>query len=226
MKEKTNKYKVAEIFTSINGEGIKAGQLAVFVRFAGCNMACNYCDTMWANEKDAEYELMTEEEIYKRIKQTGIRNVTITGGEPLYREGIKEFLTLLAGDESLEAEIETNGGVDLTDFAGIVNRPSFTMDYKLPGSGMEKAMKLGNFDVLDMRDTVKFVVSNEQDLIKTKELIEKYNLADRCNCIISPVFGRIEPVEIVEFMQRNCMNKIRMQLQLHKIIWDPQQKGV
>lgn len=220
------KFKVAEIFTSINGEGIKAGQLAVFVRFVGCNMACNYCDTTWANEIDAKYELMSIEDIYTTIKDTGINNVTITGGEPLYREGIKDLLIYLSKDEKLSVEIETNGGVNLFDFCDIENRPSFTMDYKLPASGMEALMKMENFSYLCKMDTVKFVISDENDLDRAKQIIGKYNLTQVCNVIFSPVFGRIEPVQIVNYMQRNTMNSVRMQLQLHKIIWDPNERGV
>lgn len=221
-----DKFKVVEIFTSINGEGVKVGQPAVFVRFAGCNMSCSYCDTMWANEKDVSHTLMSVEEIYSEIKQTSIKNVTITGGEPLFRKGIKELLVRLAGDDELEVEIETNGGVSLKSFLDIDNRPSFTMDYKLPGSGMEEMMVQDNLTLLDERDTVKFVVSDDNDLQKTKYIIEQYHLDEKCNVIISPVFGKIEPVKIVEFMLANKMNNVRIQLQIHKIIWDADKRGV
>ena len=97
-------FKVAEIFTSINGEGTKAGQTAVFVRFTGCNLNCSYCDTKWANKPNAEYKLMTDREILSRIKETGIKNVTLTGGEPLLREGIHELLEEIAKDGFLQAK--------------------------------------------------------------------------------------------------------------------------
>lgn len=100
-------FKVAEIFTSINGEGTKAGQTAVFVRFTGCNLNCSYCDTKWANEPNAEYKLMTDREILSRIKETGIKNVTLTGGEPLLREGIHELLK-----ENCKRRIFTGGNRD------------------------------------------------------------------------------------------------------------------
>ena len=219
-------FKVAEIFTSINGEGTKAGQTAVFVRFTGCNLNCSYCDTKWANEPNAEYKLMTDREILSRIKETGIKNVTLTGGEPLLREGIYELLEEIAKDGFLQAEIETNGSIDLKPFCDIENRPSFTMDYKLPSSGMEKHMCLENFEILEKKDTVKFVSGSREDLKKALEIIRKYDLSRRCHVYISPVFGSIEPAKIVDFMVENKLNDVNLQLQLHKFIWDPNMRGV
>lgn len=219
-------FKVAEIFTSINGEGTRAGQTAVFVRFTGCNLNCSYCDTKWANEPNAEYKLMTDREILSRIKETGIKNVTLTGGEPLLREGIHELLEEIAKDGFLQAEIETNGSIDLKPFCDIENRPSFTMDYKLPLSGMEKHMCLENFEILEKKDTVKFVSGSIEDLKKALEIIRKYDLSRRCHVYISPVFGSIEPAKIVDFMVENKLNDVNLQLQLHKFIWDPNMRGV
>ena len=219
-------FKVAEIFTSINGEGTRAGQTAVFVRFTGCNLNCSYCDTKWANEPNAEYKLMTDREILSRIKETGIKNVTLTGGEPLLRKGIHELLEEIAKDGFLQAEIETNGSIDLKPFCDIENRPSFTMDYKLPSSGMEKHMCLENFEILEKKDTVKFVSGSIEDLKKALEIIRKYDLSRRCHVYISPVFGSIEPAKIVDFMVENKLNDVNLQLQLHKFIWDPNMRGV
>lgn len=219
-------YPIAESFVSINGEGTKAGQPAVFIRFTGCNLRCSYCDTRWANEENASHTQMTAEEIYAYIKSTGIKNVTITGGEPLIQNGITELLCILAGDRELYIEIETNGSADLSPFADMKNRPSFTMDYKLPSSGMEKHMLTGNFRFLDTRDTVKFVSGSITDLERAKEVIYEFSLDHRTNVYISPVFGKIKPSEIVEFMLKNKMNGVNMQLQIHKFIWPPDMRGV
>ena len=217
---------VAELFVSINGEGTHAGQLAVFVRFKGCNLSCSYCDTRWANEKNAKCTQMTAKEIYDHICTTGINCVTITGGEPLHREGISELLSLLACDGRFYTEIETNGSIPLEPFSNIENRPAFTMDYKLPSSGMEKYMCLENFRFLCCNDTVKFVSGSMEDLERAQEIIEKYSLCKNCHVYISPVFGRIDPADIVEFMKERRLNHVRLQLQLHKFIWDPQKRGV
>ena len=220
-------YKVAEKFVSINGEGTKAGQLAVFIRFSGCNLCCEYCDTKWANEADTPFDVMTEHDIYGYIKSTGVFNVTLTGGEPLIQDNIITLLELLSADKKLWVEIETNGSVNLTPVMNIKeNRPSLTMDYKLSASGMEKFMNTNNFELLTMHDTVKFVVGSVSDLNRAKQVIEQYKLTEKCSVYFSPVFGSIEPIEIVQYMINNKLNNINMQIQMHKIIWDPNKRGV
>ncbi len=216
--------KVVEKFVSINGEGVRAGEAAVFIRFKGCNLACSFCDTKWANEKDCPYEEMSPDDITSYVKDTGITNVTLTGGEPLLQRDIKELITKLL-DAGHRVEIETNGSVDIKPFTE-GNRPVFTLDYKLPGSGCEKEMLFTNFEALESCDTVKFVSGSPEDLARAKEVIDSYDLAHRCHVYISPVFGSIEPVEIVDFLIRNKMNDVRLQLQMHKVIWDPEKRGV
>lgn len=222
------KYKIAEKFVSINGEGTKAGQLAVFIRLCGCNLKCSYCDTTWANEKDVSYIEMSAQELVSYIKETGVNNITLTGGEPLLKrngEDIRTLLEALSQIEGAKVEIETNGSIAISDFLDIEN-VTFTMDYKLPGSGMESRMYSDNFKVLRKCDTVKFVAGSEEDLLRLKEVIDEYKLTKKCHVYISPVFGRIEPVEIVDFMIDNKMNNVNLQLQMHKIIWDPEKRGV
>ncbi len=219
-------YKVAEKFVSINGEGVLAGQLAVFIRFSGCNLSCSFCDTAWVNEDDTPLTFMTEQEIYDYIKETGIKNVTLTGGEPLLVPDILQLLQLLAADQFLHIEIETNGSVELNSFVSINNPPAFTMDYKLPGSLMESNMLVTNFELLTKKDTVKFVVGDREDLNRTKEVINTYDLTMRCHIYISPVFGKINLEEIVDYLIHNGMNGVTMQLQMHKVIWDPNKRGV
>lgn len=219
-------YKVVEIFESINGEGKKAGQLALFIRFQKCNLNCSYCDTKWANSDTSPYTLMSLEELYNKVIESGIKNITITGGEPLLQENIGKFLKKLGENLELNVEIETNGSVNLKRFSEIENSPSFTMDYKLPSSNMEKYMDLDNFQYLTEKDTVKFVAGDINDLEKAKEIIEKYSLVGKCVVYISPVFGKIELSSIVDFMKKYKMNGVNMQLQMHKIIWDPEAKGV
>lgn len=216
---------VVEKFISINGEGTKAGELAVFIRFKGCNLRCSYCDTMWANEADCTYEEMSPQEIYQYINDTHVTNVTLTGGEPLLQKQMQELLSILKKDNNIRVEIETNGAVALSDFCD-ENRPVFTMDYKLPSSLCEDKMLLDNFSVLAKEDTVKFVIGSDEDLKKAHEIIDKYNLIDKCNVYFSPVFGNIEPAHMVEYMIANNLNGVRMQIQMHKVIWDPNKRGV
>ncbi len=218
--------RVAEKFISINGEGVRAGELAVFVRFQGCNLACHYCDTKWALAKDCPCEEMSPEQIYAYIKSTGIKNVTLTGGEPLLHKDMDRLLAILLADEDLRVEIETNGAVDLLKFCACPGRPVFTMDYKLPSSGFERPMVLDNFELLSKDDTVKFVSGSTEDLERAYEIIREYDLLRKCHVYFSPVFGDIEPAEIVSFMMSHKLNEARLQIQMHKVIWDPDRRGV
>jgi len=220
------KFEVVEKFISVNGEGPLSGQLVVFIRFAGCNLNCCYCDTTWANKENVHYDLMTSMDILKYIKSTEIKNVTLTGGEPLLQQGIIELLEVLSIDNSLHIEIETNGSILIDKFSSIDNPPSFTMDYKLPSSNMEGSMDLNNYKYLSYKDTVKFVAGSMEDLEKSKLIIDKYDLTSRTNVYISPIFGQISLEAIVEFMKINKMNGVNLQMQLHKIIWDPNKRGV
>jgi len=221
-----SQYKVVEKFVSINGEGVFAGQLAVFIRFQGCNLSCSFCDTSWANSDEAPFTYMTEDQIYEYIKETKIKNVTLTGGEPLLVPDILILLQLLATDLFLRVEIETNGSIALDSFTGISNSPSFTMDYKLPGSLMESKMLVSNFNLLSKRDTIKFVVGSIKDLNRAKDIIISYDLTTKCHVYISPVFGNINLEDIVDYLIANCLNDVTMQLQMHKVIWDPNKRGV
>lgn len=238
------KFQVVEHFISINGEGRRAGQLAVFIRFAGCNLSCEYCDTKWANAPETEYESYTAPELYQMIKRSGVRNVTLTGGEPLLQKNMNQLLSLLRQDKELQIEIETNGSVDIAPFMAERNavrtveeesredgrgedNVTFTLDYKLSASGMEERMCLSNYSGLRSIDTVKFVAGSRADLVKSKEIIDRYGLVEKgCGIYLSPCFGKIEPREIVDFLVEQNMNGVNVQLQLHKYIWNPEQRGV
>lgn len=218
-------FPVAEIFTSINGEGVLAGQLAAFVRFTGCNLHCTYCDTMWANEPGAPHTMMTTDEIVGRILKTGVHNVTLTGGEPLLQLALPELLRRLSEHPQLRMEIETNGSMDISEAIQIPN-VTVTMDCKLPISGMFERMDRANFALLRPQDTVKFVAGSENDLRKAVDVIRRYDLTNRCHVYLSPVFGSIEPAEMVDFMVEHKLNSVNLQLQMHKYIWDPNARGV
>ncbi len=218
--------RVAEKFVSINGEGTRAGELAVFLRFQGCNLNCSYCDTRWANETDCPFVEESPEELYRYVKDTGVRDVTLTGGEPLLQKEMPALLELLVGDPDLSVEIETNGAVALAGFIKGDRRPVFTMDYKLPSSGCETAMKKENFSLLCGQDTVKFVCASEEDMDRALEIMEEYRLRDRCHVYLSPVWGKIEPAQMVEYMTLHNLNNVRLQVQVHKVIWDPERRGV
>ncbi len=218
-------YPVAERFVSINGEGRKAGELAVFIRFRKCNLNCSYCDTKWANTEDCPAEMLSAEQIAGYVYGTGVKNVTLTGGEPLLQENLGELIDILM-EQGNSVEIETNGSISIAELSRRENRPSFTLDYKLPDSNMERAMDLGNYNYIRQNDTVKFVARSISDLETAVKIIEKYELLKKCSVYISPVFNRINPADIVDFMKKNNLNGVKLQLQLHKFIWNPEERGV
>ena len=217
-------YKVNEIFSSIDGEGIRTGLSAVFIRLYGCNLNCSYCDTRYSCE-NREYTLMTLMDILEKVLSYNIPRVTLTGGEPLIQPGVKDLInSLLAND--IEVNIETNGAVDLNDFWEYKynSKVIFTMDYKCASSGMEDRMKLGNLHLLQPKDVIKFVVSNYNELEKMEYILKESECKARP--YVSPVFGAIEPRELVEYVLDNELNNVTVQVQLHKIIWNPNMRGV
>ncbi|WP_303861142.1 radical SAM protein [Senegalimassilia anaerobia] len=229
---------VAERFVSINGEGACAGKLAAFIRFTGCNLRCGYCDTMWANVPGAAAKDETPEQLAAWVRQTGVECVTLTGGEPVLQPLLPRLVELLLGEpgpsgRGLRVEIETNGAADLGELAALRARIgsaapgtlAFTVDWKLPSSGMEQRMLPANFRLLDGRDTVKFVCG-QGDLPRVLEVARQLDLPGRVPVYLSPCFGGIEPARIVEFMQENQMTWATAQVQLHKVIWPDVERGV
>ncbi len=215
--------RVIEKFISINGEGLRQGELALFIRFANCNLRCSYCDTKYSFDHPV-YTIESIEELVNYAKCQNVKNITLTGGEPLIQEGINELIMALR-KEGFRVEIETNGSVDIKNFYND-ELVSYTLDYKLPTSLMESKMNLDNYKYISKKDSVKFVCGDLNDLNKMKEIIYKYDLINKTNCIISPVFGKIKLEDIVNFMISNNLNDVKFSLQIHKIIWDPNKRGV
>ena len=237
--------KVVEIFNSIDGEGKRTGELTTFIRLWGCNLRCRYCDTKYSYEdekSEMQYKEMSITEIINECKKYSTKNITVTGGEPLIHLDIQYLLRALS-EAGYNVNVETNGSISIKRYynedgshASGYENVWFTVDYKTSASDMSDKMDLDNFNVLDKnyRDVVyKFVVGSTEDLNTAKNIINQYIITKRDNnnlVYLSPVFGEIEPKEIVEFMQSNDMfdsrTPIRVQVQLHKIIWPPEQRGV
>ena len=225
---KENTLPVIEQFISLDGEGPTAGELAYFVRFNDCNLRCTWCDTVYSWDGTSPITHKTPQEIYHDIKQSGIKNVTLTGGEPLIQQNILPLLQLLASDDALCVHIETNGAVNINDFREAC--PSehiyYILDYKLPSSGMEQHMRLENLKNVKTQDVYKFVIASETDLQRAIEIIKTHNLEQRCQVFLSPVRELIDPLVIVDAMKKQCLNNVRLQLQLHKILWPKEMRGV
>lgn len=222
---------ISEIFASIDGESKRAGELATFVRSVGCNLRCSFCDSKYTWAAEATSKEMSVDEVVDKCKNLGLHNITFTGGEPLVQKDSDELIEKLAA-EGFDVGIETDGGIDFTERDWFINdNPNVWVcaDYKCYASGMTPHMlPLDKFAKLRDRDVLKFVVGSMQDLILAKDVIDKLR-EKGCNCYfyLSPVFGMIKPLDIVSFMLNNKMQgKIRFQLQLHKIVWDPNKRGV
>jgi len=226
------KYNVIEKFVSIDGEGPSAGELATFIRFQGCDLRCAWCDTAYSWDASVKAETMTAEEIYDYIVETGVHNVTLTGGEPLIQAGIGDLIDLLTSDGMLTVRIETHGGVDITAFKeefDMLVAPydlQFIVDFKLPTSKMMEKMCLDNFSAVGFHDTYKFVIASDEDLDMAIKLVREYQLAGRCHVYFSPVVGLIEPAVIARRMVAEKLNDVKLQLQLHKYIWPKEMRGV
>lgn len=221
-------FSVIESFISIDGEGPMAGALAIFVRFKGCHLRCKWCDTVYAWEEGAISQEKTAQEIYAMIKASGVNHVTLTGGEPLQQEGIGDLLKLLSEDKCLTTHIETNGAIDIAPFKAAYGEENihYIVDYKLAGSGMSRYMLLKNLETVTQQDAYKFVIAEEADLQQAYQVIKAYQLEERCQVYLSPVITLIEPRKIVDFMKEKVLNKVKCQLQLHKLIWSDTTRGV
>lgn len=218
---------VIEEFISLDGEGPSAGELSYFVRFAGCNLRCSWCDTVYSWDEDAAI-WDSVDAIAGRIENSGIANVTITGGEPLLQKNLPALLNRLAATGRITVRIETNGAVDIAPwraacpFENII----YILDYKLPASGMEGSMDLRNLTQITRNDVYKFVIAGTEDLNRAVEIVKEYRLTEKCMVYFSPVREEIDPLEIVEAMKAGTLNGVRLQLQLHKILWPKDMRGV
>lgn len=216
-------FHIVEIFDSIEGEGKRTGYMAIFVRLASCNLRCTYCDTSYALTLKDTKELITEEELINRIHSYPWKKITFTGGEPMLHP--LEHICNVLGNEGYEINIETSGSIPLFD-----KRPPnlfYTMDFKCTGSGMKQFMVEENFSKLNRDDVLKFVVGSLTDLGDMREIIKtKYHNKEEPRFYVSPVWGKIRPVELVNYVKNHGMKNVCVQVQLHKIIWSPEARGV
>lgn len=225
---------ISEIFDSIDGEGIRAGQLCTFIRVFGCNLRCSYCDSMYAVDRsftDIPPREMSISEILSRVNKN-YRRVTLTGGEPLLMPESIELVNKLC-DYDFEVNIETNGSCDIVAFRDMIRNKKklfFTIDFKLPSSNEMYKMRLSNFDNLEKRDVLKFVIGSEEDtdtaLGMAQRLVNTYG-SDAPYMYCGTVFGSYPLAEVIDkFMQYPILKDVRFQIQMHKVIWDPNARGV
>jgi 7-carboxy-7-deazaguanine synthase len=218
-KERSDILRVNEIFYSIQGEGSRAGERCIFIRLTGCGLRCTYCDTEYAFYEGVDLEL---EDILKQISSYDCKLVELTGGEPLEQEGVYPLIDDLL-KKGYEVMIETGGHIDISRVDKRVKR---IMDLKTPTSGMSKRNLYENIEYLSKNDEVKFVVGSKEDYQWSLDMIGKYDLSRRVGTILmSPVFGDLSLEELSNWILADSL-PVKMQVQLHKLIWPGVERGV
>lgn len=208
---------VTEIFESIQGETTHAGRPCAFVRFTGCDLRCGYCDSTYAFQGGTK---MSSAEILERLAAFRTRFVTLTGGEPMLQKQLPELCRELLAS-GWEVAIETHGQAPLERLPEGVRR---IIDVKTPGSG-EPDTGFLNLGSLRPGDEVKFVLCSEEDFHWSAEVIRRFELERQVPVLLSPVFGRVEPRDLVRWLLESGLNA-RVHLQIHKFIWSPNTRGV
>jgi 7-carboxy-7-deazaguanine synthase len=209
---------IHEIYRSLQGESTFAGLPCVFVRLTVCDARCRWCDTPHAFTQG---NLWTLDDIVKRVCSFNCPLVEITGGEPLLQAEVFELMTRLA-DLGLTVLLETSGAHDLSP---VDRRVHIIMDLKCPESGECAGNRWENLELLKPADQIKFVIASRRDFDWAAQVIRTHGLEGRFVVLLSPVFGAVQPLELATWLLESGL-QVRMQLQLHKYIWDPQARGV
>ena len=207
----SNRLRITEIFFSVQGESSRVGLPTVFVRLTGCPLRCTWCDTEYAFNGGAYQGI---DEILTEVARHGTPYVCVTGGEPLAQ---KPCLTLLSAlcDAGFSVSLETSGARDIS---AVDARVSKIMDLKAPGSGEDDKNLWNNLVHLTTRDELKLVLAHEADYLWAREQLLTRKLTQYCPVLFSPVQGSLKPADLAEWILRDKL-AVRMQIQLHKVIW-------
>ncbi len=210
--------KINEIYKSIQGESSFSGLPCTFVRLTGCHLRCTWCDTAYAFYDGEE---MNVDQVVDRVQKLGVPLVELTGGEPLLQEDAFLLVKRLI-DLNFQVLIETSGAVSLK---GLDTRSIKVVDIKCPGSGMSEKMIWENLKYLSEQDEVKFVILNRQDFDWACQMVQQHELFKKCSVLFSPVFRKLNPQQLTQWILETQL-PVRLQLQIHKYIWDPATRGV
>jgi len=209
---------VTEIFHSIQGESTWAGRPCVFVRLTGCPLRCSWCDTDYAFYGGSEQSI---DAIIDAVRAYDCPLVEVTGGEPLAQPECTQLLSRLC-DHDYTVLLETSGALDC---ANVDPRVHIILDVKCPGSAMTGRIYWPNVDRLRAQDEAKFVIKDRGDYEWAKETVARFGIDRRCTVLFSPVFGALDPRHLAEWILADRL-PVRYQLQLHKLIWSPNMRGV
>lgn len=203
--------RIFEIFHSLQGESSRVGLPTVFVRLTGCPLRCGYCDTEYAFHGGSTQTL---EQILHEVAQYQAHYVCVTGGEPLAQKACHDLLSALC-DAGYSVSLETSGAMDISQ---VDDRVSVIMDIKTPGSGEESKNLWTNIPYLKAKDEVKFVLADRPDYDWAREILEKYQVLKKSPVLFSPVYKTLPPADLAKWVLEDHL-PVRMQLQLHKILW-------
>ena len=213
-----NKLKINEIFKSIQGESTCMGLPCAFIRLTGCNLRCTYCDTEYSFYEGKD---MTLKQIIDTIVPMKTKLVEITGGEPMLQENVIPLMSKLI-NMNYTVLLETSGAISLKNVPKEVKK---IVDFKCPSSGMEDKNLWTILEELNKEDEIKFVIGDKIDYQWTKKIVEKYQLNKKWTILLSPVFEKLSLEELSKWILSDNFN-VRLQLQMHKYIWDPEKRGV
>jgi 7-carboxy-7-deazaguanine synthase len=209
---------IHEVYRSVQGESTFAGLPCVFVRLAVCNSRCVWCDTPHAFNEGTLWQL---DEVVDRVQSFDCPLVEITGGEPLLQPEVLPLMTRLA-DAGLTVLLETSGARDIQP---VDPRVHIIMDLKCPDSGECAGNRWANLDALKSSDQIKFVIASRRDFDWAVQTVREHGLDQRFTVLFGPAFGLITPLELATWLLESGL-QVRLQLQLHKYVWDPQARGV
>lgn len=209
---------VNELFFSIQGESTHMGRPCAFVRLSSCNLRCNYCDTEYAFYEGKKVPV---DEVIEKVESYPTHLVEITGGEPLLQKGVHPLIRRLL-DRGKTVLIETGGSLDIRP---VDRRAILIYDIKCPDSGMADHNLWENLSHLKPEDEIKFVVSSYRDYEWAKEKIRELDLANTHTILLSPVWEKLEPRQLAEWILKDGL-PVQLQVQLHKILWGGEARGV
>lgn len=212
------KIKINEIFFSIQGESLLAGKPTVFIRTTACNLRCTWCDTRYAYW---DGKLMEISEILSEVKKHETEYVCVTGGEPLGQKAVLPLLQALLAQKYI-VSLETNGSFSIKDVPLDVIK---VIDIKCPDSGETESMAWENLSLVKPQDQFKFVIASKADFEWAERICDEHKLHEKCAVLFSPVYGKVKPAELAQWILKSKA-KVTMQMQMHKEIWGPSERGV